>query len=144
MPIGPQCSDASSFAYGTTTSSIQPHVAREFWRFRDRRGHYTKMANKGVEYFMAIGPEALRAEVEATLEPVDTITPSLELRFDFVEVCCGLKYPLTRAMAARGFVCGPCIDRACHPYWVIHPLRDFFCRSPAHFPFGAYFLWSSR
>ncbi len=81
------------------------------------------MANKGAEYFMAVGPKAFRAEVEATLGPPETITPSLELQFDFLEICCGPRYPLTRAMAARGFVCGPCIDIACNPYWDLRSER---------------------
>ncbi len=72
---------------------------------------------------MAVGPGAFRAEVEATLETVATVPPALVLRFDFLELCCGTNFPLARAMAAKGFVCGPCIDIA--TYIRIVCLSDF-------------------
>ena len=43
--------------------------------------------------------------------------------FDFVELCCGPRSPLSAAVARAGLRVGPRIDLAVHPMWDLRALR---------------------
>ncbi len=91
-------SEASPFGYGIASAPIHTEVVREFWRHRDRRGHYTKIASRDAEALLAVGPEAVREEVQIAMESPDVVPRGLDLRFDFLELCSGIKSPLMDAI----------------------------------------------
>jgi hypothetical protein len=114
--------DASDGKLAGCYSPIHSSLHQECFRLRDRRGGATKLSSK---------LEALLSSLGVEEDPIPPHVPSAALPgfagagpsrvliecFDFVEVCCGPRAPLSRAMAARGLRVGPYIDLQQHEMW---------------------------
>ena len=111
-------SDASPFADGAASAELPKVVQAELWRHRDRRGAYTRVFGHWATRLRLSG---LREEADAMEADAFGTAPSPERilieTFDFVEICCGTRSPLSEACRARGLRVGPRIDLAVHGMW---------------------------
>lgn len=101
-------SDASPFGEAGTVAAICPDLHAHFWRHRERRGAHTHLYGRVAEEVLAGGTDKRISDLEEYLASTfPDPERSLVETFDFVEVCCGIKAPLSSEMAARGFRVGP-------------------------------------
>ena len=103
--------DASPFGAGSVTTPVPEPILREFWRHREKRGTCTRV----------FGEWSTRLRLSGLPESADELagdcfgtSPSPERilieTFDFLEIACGLKAPLTSALARENLRVGPRID----------------------------------
>ena len=113
------------------STPLSASVARELWRHRDRRGTYTKLQGRwGDLVLQADAAPVLPADPDPDGDGDDLPFGSapgperiLVETFDFIEICCGQRSPLVKAMTAAGFRVGPRIDISVHALWNIQHLR---------------------
>jgi hypothetical protein len=115
--------DASEEGLAGCLAPVSPALHSECWRVRDRRGRPTRLEPE------ASGPEARRRSLRRSAYGVLDEDPDfpesgqvgpdrvLIETFDFIEVCCGPRHPLSDAMARAGLRVGPHIDVLLHPMW---------------------------
>ena len=107
--------DASTEGLGATFASIPPRLSAELYRWRQRRGAYTRLYT----------PEAagLYAEGHIDAEELDDLpqyeSPARQLieNFDVLHLFCGKDSLLLNACLDEGLRCGPRIDLSLHAFW---------------------------
>ncbi len=115
--------DASEEGLAGCVAPVSPVLYAECLRVRDRRGRPPRLEPEAT----AAGARrrSLRRSAFAVLdEDPDLPEPGqvgpdrvLIETFDFIEVCCGPRHPLSDAMARAGLRVGPHIDVLLHPMW---------------------------
>ena len=121
------CSDASSKRIAAVVADVPTEAAREVWRRRELRGHYTRLCTSALEFVRAhrkMEERSWIADLEEEGLPEPKAPPwQLIERFDFIEVCCGPEASLSHAHMEENLVVGPMIDLKLHPLWDLRSTR---------------------
>ena len=111
--------DASPYGLGATAMKVGPIVAKELFRRRERRGHYTQLHSKDAASLYARGL-ILDEDLEEDCPGPERVIIEM---FDVLEICCGKDAPLMSACGDAGLRCGPRIDIAVHGFWDLEAPR---------------------
>ena len=87
------CTDASPFGFGCATAPLEPKVVKHLWKYRERRGGYTKLEKGPCSELASFGGWLDADEAEdlaeeacalyAILTPA-TLMVSMSLSFSFI------------------------------------------------------------
>ena len=116
--------DASTYGQGSCRARVPCEVTAELWRYRDKRGAYTKLYSEWSRSLCLGGDRDAADELEPDLfgtapSPMRVLIET----WDFLEIFGGPRSPLASAVSASGLRVGPAVDLRTSRLWDVTQIR---------------------